>query len=66
MDVSVVTMDCVYLGVDTCGEMNATNTHDIIAMTIEEFPNLKNVKTEVESIQQWKVNLDKSVYGTKS
>ena len=49
-------MDCAYLNVDICGEMKATTTHEIIAMTSEEYSDLKNIKTEVESIQQWKAN----------
>ena len=49
MDVSVDTMDCVCLDVDICGEMNATTTHDIVAMTAEEYKDLKNV-TGVENI----------------
>ena len=47
LDVQVDTMDCVYLDVDTCGEMNATTVHEIIAMTAEEYSNLKNVKPKV-------------------
>ena len=67
LDVSAVTMDCVHLNVDMCGEMNATTAHDIISVTAEECPDLNNVNTGVESIQQWKANLflDKIVLGTK-
>ena len=67
VDVSVFT-GCVYLVVDKSGEMHATTVHEIIAMTAEEHPDLKNVTTEVESIQQWKANLlpVRIVYGTKS
>ena len=50
LDVSAVTIDCVHLDVDMCGEMNATTAHDIISMTAEEGPDLNNVNTEVESI----------------
>ena len=57
MAVSVDTMDCAYLNVDICGEMKATTTHEIIAMTAEEYSDLKNIKTEVESIQQLNANL---------
>ena len=68
LDVSVDTMDSVYLDVGICGAMNATTTHEIIAMTVEEFSDPKNVKTEVQNSQQWKTNLlpDELVYGTKS
>ena len=50
--VSGDTLDCVYLDVDMCGEMNAKTAHEIIAMTFEEHSDLKNIKTEVESMQQ--------------
>ena len=56
VDISVHT-GCVYLDVDKSGEMHATTVHEIIAMTAEEPPDLKNVTTEVESIQQWIANL---------
>ena len=61
-------MDCVCLDVDTCGDMNATTMHGIIAMTAVMASDLKNAKTEVESIQQWKASLllDKIEHGTKT
>ena len=45
--------------------MNATTTHEVTALTAEKYPGLKNVKTKVKSIQQWKANLlpDQIVYG---
>ena len=47
--------------------MNATATHDTIALTPDEYSDLKNVKTEVRNIQQWETNpLHKIVHGTKS
>ena len=48
--------------------MNATATHDTIALTPDEYSDLKNVKTEVGNIQQWETNPlpDKIVHGTKS
>ena len=48
---------CVYLDAGKSGEMLATTVHEIIAMTAEEHPDLKNVTIEVASIQQWKANL---------
>ena len=54
LDVLADTMDCVYLDVDICGEINTTTTLEILAMTAEEYPDLKSAKTEVHSIQQWK------------
>ena len=57
MDVSVDTVDCVYLNVHMCGEINATTTREIIKVTAEEHRNKKNVKTELDSIQEWKANL---------
>ena len=67
LEVSVDTMDFVYQDVHICGEMHATTTHDIIAMTAEEYSDLE-VKTEVESIQHWKANLlmVKIMYRTNS
>ena len=67
LDVLADTMDCVYLDVDICGEINTTTTLEILAMTAEEYPDLKSAKTEVHSIQQWKTNvvLEKIVYDTK-
>ena len=61
-------MDCVYLDVDTCGEMNVTTTYEIMTMTAAEYPDPKNAKTEVESTHQWKANLlpDQIVYGTRA
>ena len=50
------TVDCVYLDVDICGDMNATTTHEIIAMA-EEYPDMKSVNVEVESIHQWRGKL---------
>ena len=41
LDVSVDTMDCVYLDV-----------HEVIVMTAEEYSDLKNVTTKVESVQR--------------
>ena len=38
-------------------EMNAKTTHDVIAMTSEEYSDLQHVTTEVERIQQWNANL---------
>ena len=57
LDVSADTMDCVYLDVDICGERHVTTTLEILAMTAEEYPVLKIVKSEVQSIQQWKTNV---------
>ena len=62
-------------GLDVCTwtwtyvvKVNAKTTHEIIAMTGEEYLDLKNVKTEVKNIQQWKENLllDEIVHGMKS
>ena len=41
--------------------------NEIIAMTAEEYSDLKNVTTEAENIQQWRENLlqGKVVYGTQ-
>ena len=57
LDVSADTLDNVFLDVDICCEMNATTPRDIITMMAEEHPDLKNVKTDVESIQKWRTNL---------
>ena len=64
MYVSVDTMGCVYLDVDMCCEMDATSTHEMITITAEEHSGLKNVMTEVDSIQ-WKAP-DGIVHGTTS
>ena len=37
LDVSVDTLDCVYLDVVVCGDIDAKTTHEIIAMTAEEL-----------------------------
>ena len=68
LDVSVDMMDSVCLDADIRGEMNATTTHEINAMTVDGYSDVKNVKTDVGNIQQWKANLlpGKIVYGTKS
>ena len=56
--VSADTMDCENLDdVDICGAMNATTVHEIIAMSAGEHPDVKDVKTEVKSILEWKANL---------
>ena len=54
LDVSADTMDCVFLDVDTVGEMNATTKHETISMTAEENSDLKNAKTEEKDIKQWR------------
>ena len=50
LDVLVDTKECVNLYVDSCGEMNAKTTHDITAMTAEEYSDLKSVQNEVASV----------------
>ena len=68
LHLSAHTMDRVHLDVYMFGGMNATTSHEVIAMTAGEYSGMKNVKTKVESIQQWKANLlrDKLANGTKS
>ena len=68
LDSSADTVGCVYFDVDICDEMNVTMLLEIIAMTSEGYQDPKNVKTKVETRQQWKSNLlpDKIVYGTKT
>ena len=53
MDVSTDTK----LDVSTCGEMNATTTHEPIARTRRRHPDPNNDKSKADSIQQWKANL---------
>ena len=40
-----------------CGEQNSTTMHEITAMSAEENPEPKNVRTDVESIQQCEAHL---------
>ena len=48
------TFYCVYLDVDIGGEIHATTAPQIIVMSAAEYPDSRIVKTEVESIHQWK------------
>ena len=57
LDVSADTLDHVFVDVDICCEMSATTPRDIITKNAEEHPDLKNVKTSLESIQKCRTNL---------
>ena len=48
LDGSADTLDCVYMDAGICVEVSATTTHEVIAMTAEEYLDLKNVRTDVE------------------
>ena len=43
LDVSADTTDCMYLDVGMCREMDSTTTHEITAMTSQDYSDLKNV-----------------------